>query len=107
MAQSVQDILRGFAGLFDRLEDVRDADENDPLSIVDAMLGSRFTRTDDAYGEQWWELFGLDDKPTSRVELDGAWQRWVLKNHPDKGGDGPQFRFMKRLHETMRARLAE
>lgn len=107
VAQSIQDVLRGFAGLFDRLEDVRDADDSDPLSIVDAMLGSRFVRTDNAYGEQWWELFGLDAKPATQAELDGAWRRWAARNHPDAGGNEPQFRFMRRLFETMRDRTPE
>ena len=95
------DFLKGLAGAAERVDKV-DRGETDPLRIVEALLG-RPTSTREE--EQWWHLFGLTDKPESRAVLDGAWRRYAVREHPDKGGDAISFGHMRRLYERVRANL--
>lgn len=103
----LQDVLRGFADVTDRLEDAQARGETDPLRIVDAILGGEYVRTDSAAGEKWWELFGLDAPPSTKAELRTAWKKWASRNHPDQGHHEPAYRFMRTLYEKQVATLAE
>lgn len=92
-------ILRAVGKVADNLEAARERGETDPLRIVDAMLGGSYIREDQT---NWWHLFGLEEKPTTRAVLDGAWKRWAGRNHPDAGGDKLAFGHMSDLHKRMR-----
>lgn len=95
------DFFDGLATAAKRL-DAMDRGETNPLRIVEAMLGRE---TSTAEAEQWWHLFGLDERPETRPVLAGAWRRWAARHHPDKGGDAISFAHMRALFETMSARL--
>lgn len=92
------------AGVFERLDAARERGETDPLRIADAMLGGSYTPPDPA---TWWELFGLDERPANRAQLEGAWKRWAARNHPDAGGSQAAFRHMRALFERMRDTLPD
>lgn len=95
------DFLRGLTGAAERLDSVSRG-ETDPLRIVETLLGRE---TSGPESEQWWSLFGLTERPERRAVLDGAWRRYALRNHPDKGGDAISFGHMRSLYERMAAGL--
>jgi hypothetical protein len=102
---TLQNFLRGLASVADRLDEASARGETDPLRIVDAMLGGNYSRNES--GGQWWELFGLEDKPDNKRQLEGAWRRWAARNHPDAGGSEATFRHMRTLFERMRDTLPD
>lgn len=100
----LSDLLREVAGATDRLEQCQRDGVTDPLRIADAMLGRAPTRREP---DQWWELFELDERPSNREQLRGAWRRWQARHHPDRGGSAATFRAMRRLFEQLVDTLPE
>jgi len=94
------DFFDGIAKAAKRIDGISRGETN-PLRIVEAMLG----QTSTADSQQWWHLFGLEERPESRPVLAGAWRRWAARHHPDKGGDAISFAHMRALYDTMSARL--
>ncbi len=101
---TLQEFLRGFASLADRLDEQREKGEKDPLRIVDAMLGGSYSA---GPPEGWWELFDLERKPDNKAQLHAAWKRWALRNHPDKGGSEVAFKHMRETFERLVETLPE
>lgn len=100
-----QELLRGAAKLADRIEEQAAKGETDPLRIVDAMMGGTYSTN--AGTETWWELFGRDEKPVNKAQLEGMWREWAARNHPDQGGSVPAFRHMRELFERMHPTLED
>jgi len=98
-----QSILRGLAKMLDRVQEANELAEEDPLGFVDAVLGQARERK--AKHGTWWELFGMDAKPKTKGELECAWKQWAARNHPDKGGSEPAFRYMRSLYDQHLERL--
>jgi len=95
------DFLRGLTTAAERIDKV-DRGETNPLKIVEAMLGESGSEP-----ERWWHLFGLTERPERKAVLEGAWKRWAVRNHPDKGGDAISFGHMSATYKAMLERLPD
>ncbi len=104
---SLQDVLRTFVGILDKAEDYQRSGETDPRKFFEAVTGVDIGQSPDAQdrSDSWWELFGLDEKPETSAQLDAAWRSWAARNHPDRGGSAPAFRYARNLYETQRVKL--
>lgn len=108
MALKLVEFLREAATRLDAVQQAAESGEMDPIRLADAFTGGNYSEAaDDAARDgRWWELFGLDAHPTTPRELDRAWRKWAVKNHPDQGHPEPTFRFMRTLYEKQKVRLA-
>lgn len=105
----LKQFLRSAAELLEVGERYEQSGEDDPMKFVDEVLKTArngLSPAEQAGTGAWWELFGLDAKPTDRATLDSAWRAWARRHHPDTGGNAPAFRHMRELYEHQGKKLA-